>query len=327
MLRGAGWIVTAQAAVLVDCRGRMRARLVLPLLCLLTGTTTIATAPPGPAIGLVRGDGTLQPLARLEGEAWTDVAVAEMPGAWQLWLFDDPARETSPFAPRAARALSAGAESRGPGCVAVAVEPAWISPIRAGAREPIGIALAGSDIRPDLPVEVLVDGETGRHLGTKAAAAFHRAEDEALTLQQEELPADFPTFAARRTRPIAWTRIVRQGVAQAATRTYYLEGAKDYEGFRGRTDIGRIRTTGHVFVRVAGPRETIDAEVDLSDVDGRQSVFRTPLAMLTWLDRAAWLFVVRGADGTRLELMDVTPGPNRPRSVWQGPDGCTRGDA
>ena len=87
-------------------------------------------------------------------------------------------------------------------------------------------------------------------------AAFHRAEDDTLTLEAEELPAGFPNFAARRERPVTWTLMVRQGFAQAATKTYYLEGRKDYEGFRGRTDIGQIRTTGHVFVQLTAARET-----------------------------------------------------------------------
>ena len=302
----------------------MRARLMLPFLCLLPAVVG-ATLPPGVGIGLVRSDGTLQPLARVAGDVWADLPPAEASGDWRLWLFDDPAVKASPFTARAARPLAAGPAIRG-GCVAVAIDPSWSTGPPAASPARLGIALTGTDIRPDLPIEVDVDSETGRQLGARAAAAFHRAEDEALTLQSEELPAGFPKFAERRTRPIGWTRIVRQGVAQATARTYYLEGAKDYDGFRGRTDIGRIRTTGYVFVRVAGARETIDAEVDLSDVDGRQSLFRIPIAMFTWPERAAWLFSVRGADGTQLELMDVTPGAHQPRTVWQGTDGCGRGD-
>jgi hypothetical protein len=190
---------------------------------------------------------------------------------------------------------------------------------------PLGVALRGADLRPDLPVAVTADSELGQQLTTRAAAAFHRAEDETLTLEAEELPAGFPRFAARRERPVSWTRIVRQGRAQAATKTYYLEGRKDYDGFRGRTDIGRIRTTGHVFVQVVGDREIVDAEVDLSDVEGHQSVFRTPRAIVAWPSRSAWLFASRGPDGPHVEIVELTPGTSRPRSVWQGPDGCGRG--
>jgi hypothetical protein len=300
----------------------MRVRLLLPLLCLLPAGLE-ATLPPGIGVALVRADGTLQPLARLDGSAWAELPPAHASGDWRLWLFDDPALRASPFSARTARTIAAGAEARGDGCVAVSIDPAWAPGARATA---LGVALSGTEARPDLPIEVAPDSEIGRELGARAAPAFHRAEDETLTLQREELPAGFPAFAVRRTLPIAWTRIVRQGAAQAAARAYYLEGAKDYDGFRGRTDVGRIRTTGHVFVRVDGARETIDAEVDLSDVEGHQSLFRRPLAMLTLPDRAAWLFAVRGPDGTQLELMDLTPGAHRPRTVWQGPDGCTKGD-
>jgi hypothetical protein len=169
------------------------------------------------------------------------------------------------------------------------------------------------------------DSELGRQLAARATAAFNRAEDETLTLEAEELPAGFPRFAARREKPVTWTQIVRQGVAQGTAKTYYLEGRKDYGGLRGRTDIGEIRTTGHVFVQMTGDRETIDAEVDLSDVDGHQSIFRTPLAMVAWPARTAWLFATRGLDGTQLEIIELSPGTIRPRSVWQGPDGCERG--
>jgi hypothetical protein len=180
-------------------------------------------------------------------------------------------------------------------------------------------------MRPELPVPVAADTELGRQLATRAAAAFHRAEDETLTLEAEELPAGFPRFATRRERPVTWTRIVRQGAAQAATKSYYLEGRKDYEGFRGRTDIGQIRTTGHVFVQMTAAREIVDAEVDLSDVDGHQSVFRTPLAIVAWPARTSWLFVTRGTDGVHVEIVELTPGTGRPRSVWQGPHGCDKG--
>jgi hypothetical protein len=180
-------------------------------------------------------------------------------------------------------------------------------------------------VRPDVPTAVPVDSDLGRQLDATAAAAYHRAEDETLTLEAEELPAGFPRFAARRERPIAWTLMARHGVAQAATRTYYLEGRKDYTGLRGRTDIGEIRTTGHVFVQMTGERATLDAEVDLSDVDGHQSMFRTPLAVVAWPTRAAWVFAARGPDGAHFEIVELAPGRLRPRSVWQGPDGCARG--
>jgi len=271
---------------------------------------------------MVQPDGRLQPLARLDGENWSPLAPADAAGAWSLWLFDDPVVKASPFAIRSARPITAAAATAA--CVPISGLEASGT---AAVAPRLGLALRGTDIRPDLPVVVAADSELGRQLATRAAAAFHRAEDETLTLEVEELPAGFPRFADRRQRPVTWTLIVRQGLAQAESKTYYLEGRKDYEGFRGRTaDIGQIRTTGHVWVQVTGARETIDAEVDLSDVDGRQSMFRTPLAIVAWPARSAWLFGTRGPHGAHLEIVELTPGTSRPRSVWQGPDGCERGD-
>lgn len=292
----------------------------------------VAAAPLGAAPGhvsfaLVRADGRLQPLVRLEGENWSPLVPADAAGDWSLWLFDDPVVKESPFAVRSARPISAAAAATA--CVPVSgIDPSATPPApgMTAAPSPLGLAVQGTDIRPELPVAVAADSELGRQLATRAAAAFHRAEDDTLTLEAEELPTGFPRFAERRQRPVTWTLIVRQGLAQAATKTYYLEGRKDYPSFRGRTDIGQIRTTGHVFVQLTGDRETLDAEVDLSDVEGHQSLFRTPLAIVTWPARSAWVFATRGPDGAQFEIVELTPGTSRPRSVWQGPDGCERGD-
>jgi len=284
---------------------------------------TSLAAPTDVALAVVRADGRLQPLAALAGDEWRALAATDAAGDWSLWLFDDPAVKTSAFVARTARPVTVAAAAGA--CLPVSGLDGGTTPPVPGttaAASPLGLALRGTDLRPDLPVPVDADGEVGRQLASRAAAAFHRAEDETLTLEAEELPAGFPRFADRRQRPVTWTLMARQGLALAAAKTYYLEGRKDYQGFRGRTDIGQIRTTGHVFVWEAGGRETIDAEVDLSDVEGHQSVFRTPLAIVAWPARSAWLFATRATDGAHLEVIEVTAGTSRPRSVWQGPDGC-----
>jgi len=305
--------------------------LVVVRLMALGLAAAIATsgAPGDLGMAVVRGDGRLQPLAGQDGAAWSTLASASAGGQWQLWLFDDPVVRTSPFAARAARSISAAAApSPASACLSTSGLEAGLiaspnAPASAAAAPPLlGLALRGPDIRPDLPVAIAADSELGRQLAMRAAAAFHRAEDETLTLEAEELPAGFPRFAVRRERPVTWTVMVRQGAATAASKTYYLEGRKDYDGFRGRTDIGRIRTTGHVFLQMTGQREIIDAEVDLSDVEGHQSVFRTPLAILAWPARTVWLFATRGPDGGTFEIVELTTGTGRPRTVWQGPDGC-----
>jgi hypothetical protein len=302
----------------------------MPFLVRLLALALAAAVAAGGAAGdigvaVVRGDGRLQPLARVDGETWSALALADAGGEWSLWLFDDPVVKTSPFAVRSARPITATAAA-GAASACRAVSGIDVPAAGGAAAVPLlGVALRGTDIRPDLPVAIESDTELGRHLATRAAAAFHRAEDETLTLEAEELPAGFPRFAARRERPVTWTRVVRQGVAQAATKSYYLEGRKDYEGFRGRTDIGQIRTTGHVFIQMTAQREIVDAEVDLSDAEGHQSVFRTPLAVIAWPTRTAWVFATRGTDGAHFEIVELTPGTSRPRSVWEGSDGCDKG--
>jgi hypothetical protein len=308
----------------------MRVLALVAAWCVLLAMSSAMVSMPSSAavvgLGLVARDGSLRPLARLEGDAWTPLAGEAAAGAWQVWLFDDPIVKASPFSPRTARAVTASvAVGAGAGaCLATRGLDAAALASNGGAPW-IGIALAGSDARPDVSVEVAPESDLGRQLAARAAPSFHRADDETLTLEAEELPAGFPRFAARRERPVTWTRIVRQGVAQGSAKAYYLEGRKDYEGFTGRTDIGRIRTTGHVFVRLSGGRETMDAEVDLSDVEGRQSIFRTPIAVVTLGERTAWVFEARGPDGAQLDVMELSAGPSRPRSVWQGSDGCGRG--
>jgi hypothetical protein len=303
----------------------MRALALVPAWLALLAWPAAMPAPTAAAIGvgLVARHGSLRALARLEGEVWTPLDGATAVGAWRVWLFDDPVIKASPFAPRSPRTVTA-AVGGGP-CLATTGLDAAALASNAGAPW-IGVALSGSDARPDVPTVIAPDSEAAKPMIARAAPVFHRAEDETLTLEAEELPAGFPRFAARRERPVTWTRIVRQGVAQGAAKAYYLEGHKDYEGFTGRTDIGRIRTTGHVFVRMVGARETIDAEVDLSDVEGRQSIFRTPIAIVSLADRAVWVFDSRGPDGAQLEVMELGAGPSRPRSVWQGTVGCQRGD-
>jgi hypothetical protein len=242
-----------------------------------------------------------------------------------VWLLDDPTVKASPFSMRSARTVTAAAAAGG-ACLALSgLEAGVIPPPPARPKSPIALALRGTEARPDVPVTLAAVSDLGVELATKAAAAFHRAEDEILTLEAEQLPPGFPRFAVRRERPITWTLIARQGVAQGATKTYYLEGRKDYEGFRGRTDIGEIRTTGFVFAQMHGDRAAIDAEVDLSDVEGRQSLFRTPIVAVGLPARAVWVFATRGPDGAHLEIVELTPGAAGPRSVWQGPDGCDQG--
>ena len=156
----------------------------------------------------------------------------------------------------------------------------------ASSPDPLGVATSVADVRVDLLTSLAPTTDLGRWIVARGAPPFHRAEDDTLSVETEELPSGFPTFATRQVLPIVWTRLVRHGLSQSAARTFYLEGHKDYEAFKGRFDVGRIRTTGHVFLQIAGDRETADAEVDLSDVDGKQSIFRSPLAVIRAAEKA-----------------------------------------
>jgi hypothetical protein len=272
-----------------------------------------ATAPlPSFAVAVVRGDGVVVPVGAFDGTAWT--ASPRSAGTWHAWLLDDPAVKASPFAPRTPRAIVAEGEGR---CGRAGTVPTGGEP-----GEAVAVATSEAGVRVDLLTPLPPDSDLGRWITERAAAPFHRAEEDSLSVAQDELPGGFPRFAVRRTLPIVWTRIVRHGLAQAATRAYYLEGRKEYEAFSGRVDVGRIRTTGHVFVQVASGRETADAEVDLSDVDGKQSVFRTPLAVIRAGASDYWLFAVRSYGASTYEVIDVSGPSRRPLVVLQAPAGC-----
>ena len=154
----------------------------LRIAALVVAAGALEAAPGEVGIAVVHSDGRLQPLARVEGDNWTPLPPADAAGDWSLWLFDDPVVKTSPFAARAARPISAAAA-----CAAVRGLDAVAAPPAASAAVPsrLGVAVRGTDIRPDLPVAVAADSELGRELAARAAAAFHRAEDETLTLEAE----------------------------------------------------------------------------------------------------------------------------------------------
>lgn len=284
----------------------------------LTAQGPPAAPPSSPfTIAMVRGNGSLIPFARFDGDGWT--ALTDMhpePEHWHVWLLDDPRVKSAPFEPRRPWPVSAVPTSGRCRAVGGSSLPAAGSPDAV-----IGVASTTPDQGLDLLTSLPPDSPLGQWIAERAAPSFHRAEDETLTVETDELPRGFPNFAARQKVPIAWTRIVRHGPARASTRTFYLEGRKEYEGFTGRLDVGRIRTTGHVFMQFAGDRVTTDAEVDLSDLEGRQSIFRMPVAVLPRGDRAAWLFDVRGYADHSYDVIELAGPAHRPQSRVQAPAG------
>jgi hypothetical protein len=57
------------------------------------------------AVAVVRNDGTLVPVGTFDGRAWTPADSAPA-ASWHVWLMDDPAVKTSPFAPRTSRPVT-----------------------------------------------------------------------------------------------------------------------------------------------------------------------------------------------------------------------------
>lgn len=269
------------------------------------------------AIAMVRGDGSLIPFARFDGEGWTPIGEAS-PAAdrWHVWLLDDPRVKTAPFEPRRPWPVTA-ANTSGP---CRQIKGAGL-PTAGSPADVIGVASTTPAQGLDLLTALPPDSPLGRWIAERAAPSFHRAEDETLTVETDELPPGFPGFGARQKMPITWTRIVRHGPARASARTFYLEGRKEYEGFTGRLDIGRIRTTGHVFIQFAGDRMTTDAEVDLSDLEGRQSLFRMAVAVLPLGERNAWLFDVRGYAEHSYDIIELAGPAQRPQSRVRAPAG------
>src|SRR5687768_8007488 len=133
-------------------------------------------------VAIVRGDGRLQPLAALGPESWTPLAASEAAGPWHVWLLDDPTVKASPFSMRSARTVTAAAAAGG-ACLALSgLEAGVIPPPPARPKSPIALALRGTEARPDVPVTLAAVSDLGVELATKAAAAFHRAEDEILKI-------------------------------------------------------------------------------------------------------------------------------------------------
>src|SRR5215203_1247431 len=142
----------------------------LRIAALAVAAATLGAAPGDVGVALVQADGRLQPLAHFDGDVWRPLGSADAAGGWSLWPFDDPEVKTSPFAARSARPLTAALGTGGaPACLPVSGADAPVAPLpsapgtQAGPR-PLGLALRGTDIRPDLPVPIAADTELGRQL-------------------------------------------------------------------------------------------------------------------------------------------------------------------
>lgn len=280
------------------------------------------------AVAVARADGMLVPVGRFDGQAWTpmfavtadappapaslsDVPRAwlggldAVPAAWHLWHAVD--RRASPFEERrGAPITTTGVAGLGgcPGGAGLTIGPAGVQAGAAGgAGEPIGLAVTSGTVRVDPLVRLEPSSEMGLAIVEKAASPFHRAEDDTIARESGLLDQRPPAARERRQMPVTWTGIARLGVAQAATRTFYLEGRKTYGP--------RLVMTGHVWLQMTAGRETADAEVDVDDAGGRMTIARDPIGTVRVGDRVFWLFRARGLESAAFEIVELV-GPGRP---------------
>ncbi len=171
--------------------------LVRVLLLALAVVVPAGGAPGDIGLAVVRGDARLQPLATFTADAWAPLAAADAAGGWSLWLFDDPVVKTSPFAARSARAVSAAAGAAG-SCLPLSnIEAGSPSAWQAARRRqpsPVGLALRGTDVRPDLPVAVAADSELGTQITARAGAAFPSRRGRDLDARSRAAPGRLPAL-------------------------------------------------------------------------------------------------------------------------------------
>jgi hypothetical protein len=299
--------------------------------------------PGGFALAVVDTAGVLEPVARFDGTTWeriwdepkpkADLPVAldripaawfppdgRVPTLWYLWLVDDPRAISAPFEERSGQPLTTGAPVLlRVGCqerIALGSnDRGAASQETSGGDAPrlkAGVALTDKAIRVEQATILRPDAPLLQSVTDRAVAAFHRAEEDQLELLEPAARKGVPAFSARRTAPVRWTRAVRLGVAQAPRRTFYLEGEAVY---------GAIVMTGHVWVQIDRDRDTLDAEVALTDPDRKEVRLRTPLGVLRVGDRRFWMFDVRVWEHVLYEIVEASGQGARPATVLEVPAG------
>lgn len=310
----------------------------LSLLILALGLSlappAVSQAPAPFAVAAVDAAGIVEPVGRFDGAEWARIwdepkPRAELPASWEqipaawfppdgraprewfLWLSDDPRAVSAPFEERSGRRLTVSAPAIvRAGCkerVGLATD---YRPSERSARAEastravrIGVALSSDAVRVEQPVVLPPDSPLIQTIVDRAIGPFHRSEEDQLELLEAPARRDVPPFAARRTAPVRWTRAVRLGVAQAPVRTFYLEGESVY---------GSIVMVGHVWVQIDRQRDTIDAEVMLSDPDRLDARTRAPLGVIRVGERRFWVFDVRARDHYGYEIVEASGSGGRP---------------
>lgn len=305
---------------------------------LLASAPLRSQTPASFAVAVVDAAGVLEPVAQFDGASWARIwdeptpkadvpATLEkipaawfppdgrIPSTWHLWLIDDPRAVAAPFEERVGQALTIGAPTViHTGCLErVGLRTSYQSPTPQAAgsdRRPdkVALALTQPSIRVEQATLLQPDSPLIATLLDRAAPAFHRAEEDQLELLEAAARKDVPAFAARRTAPVRWTRAIRLGVAQAPRRTFYLEGEAVY---------GAIVMTGHVWVQIDRDRDTLDAEVAVTDTDRKEVRVRTPLGVLRLGERRFWVFDVRAWEHALYEIVEVSGQGARPATLLE----------
>jgi hypothetical protein len=308
----------------------------------LASALLLSQEPIGFAVAVVDTAGVLEPVAQFDGTTWAriwdepkpklDLPAAldqipppwfppdgRIPSAWHLWLIDDPRVAAAPFEERAGQAVTIGAPTViDTGCLErVGLRTSYQSPTpQAGAADrrldKIGVALTVPSIRVEQAAILPPDSSLITSVLDRAVPAFHRAEEDQLELLEAAARKGVPAFAARRTAPVRWTRVIRLGVVQATRRTFYLEGETVY---------GAIVMTGHVWVQIDRDRDTLDAEVAITDADRKELRVRTPLGVVRLGERRFWIFDVRAWEHVLYEIVEVSGQGARPATLLEVPAG------
>jgi hypothetical protein len=291
-----------------------------------------ATAPVSTAIAVMRDDGVLVPFARFDATAWQAIwpepserpavpgTLAEvpaawyppdgkLPAAWYFWPLVDPEADASPFTMRRGKPVTVErptlVEARCAKQVGLATSyrPAG-GPPRASNEAPgleAGVVLSDDALRVERPVVLEPGSPLSRDVEALALGPFHRAEDRYLENIGDEFPVKLEPFARRRTAPVTWTRILRHGPAQAASRTYYLEGEIEYGP--------KAVMAGSVWVRINADRETIDVDLQHIERDQRRAT-RQPLGIVLAGGRGFWAMAAQAFGHQSYEIIEI-PAPGR----------------
>jgi hypothetical protein len=291
------------------------------------------------AAAIVSEDGLLVPFARFDGTTWERIwpepgekaeappslnapaawfpPDGDVPATWHLWLLDDPRAAASPFEHRTGRVVKVEkADVFDAHClkqVGLRVDYRGAADRQPAPntfpRKKAGVALSVESIRVD-PATVLDPASPlARIVSDRASQAFHRAEEDHLEILDARERAQLPELKARRAAPVKWTKVMRLGTAQAPERTYYLEGEVAYSA--------RSIMAGHVWVQIAGDRDTVDAEALLTDEDRKQGVRRVSIGVIRVGDRRFWVFETNSWEHETYEIVEASGQGQRPISLLE----------